>query len=571
MYAFDIKYTFTTSTEDLIENLNKFNNYLAHTKVGTNVAILDIYKQLIIPDADPDKQEVTVELNICCVSELILELNNALKNIRLPLTSFHPQNLTREDLSYVSRPLTPCAEDFLLFKYGIGIASYDDKQEHSELLAEIDLKEESMSGPASCSGLGMDEEEFDRRCVEAGKRCFYDQEAEENSDDDSNDADDDLDAPFDANDPEAIEAAKMLDEISRNPDSNLLAPDHDPFEPTLEDEYELDAAILASYEKEPVYDPTQEDEAEEKDYTAPEDDDPTPPLEKLQAMIGLQEVKNTIAGIIAQETFNIKRARLHLPKISSNMHMCFMGNPGTAKTTVARLLAKIFYEKGIIKSNTFVECGRTDLVDKYIGHTAKNVREKFEEATGGILFIDEAYALATSEENPRDFGKEAIDTLVQEMENRRDNVIVIFAGYEKEMQFFMDRNPGLGSRISYKLNFEDYSSKELLEIFHQMAETQKFIYDDAVSEEILHIVEQAKEQKNFGNGRFMRTLLEKACRNMAMRLTEDQNDVQSLSKLEVSDFQGLYVSPEAKAKAEPKPEPEKVISFKLPHLPELAK
>ena len=278
-------------------------------------------------------------------------------------------------------------------------------------------------------------------------------------------------------------------------------------------------------------------------------------MDALESMTGLNNIKTTIKGILATEKFNIKRQHENLPKIRTNMHMCFMGTPGTAKTTVARLLSRIFYENGIIKNNVFVECGRGDLVGKYIGETALKVKKRFQQAEGGILFIDEAYSLVSGAKN--DFGSEAISTIVQEMENKRNSVIVIFAGYPDKMEEFLNENAGLRSRIAYTLSFEDYSNEELLAIFKHMAATKELICDTAVSEQVTKIITQAKIQKNFGNGRFVRSLLEQACSNMALRLeNNDSYTKEELCQLKVSDFEGLY-------KEVPVKKQENVISFKL--------
>lgn len=277
-------------------------------------------------------------------------------------------------------------------------------------------------------------------------------------------------------------------------------------------------------------------------------------LEALDNMTGLGNIKTTVKGILATEKLNLRRQQQDLPRLSNNMHMCFMGAPGTAKTTVARLLARIFYENGIIKNNVFVECGRGDLVGRYIGQTALKVKKRFEQAEGGILFIDEAYSLVSGSKN--DFGSEAISTIVQEMENKRDSVIVIFAGYPDNMEEFLEENEGLRSRISYTLSFEDYSSEELLSIFTHMAEAKKLTCDAAVNEAVVKIIDQARMQKNFGNGRFVRSLLEQACSNMALRLDESGSYTkEDLCQLQASDFQGIYKEETLKR--------EKRISFKL--------
>ena len=181
----------------------------------------------------------------------------------------------------------------------------------------------------------------------------------------------------------------------------------------------------------------------------------------FQEMIGLVEQKALIEQIIAAHRVQKMRLDMNLDKQKAALHM--RGTPGTAKTTVARLIAQILSRDGVLKTGRFVECGRADLVAKYVGWTAKAVRAKFREARGGVLFIDEAYSLSDGEHAT--FGDEAINTIVQEMENHRDDVIVIFAGYPDKMKDFLDRNEGLRSRIAFHVEFPDYTADELTDIF----------------------------------------------------------------------------------------------------------
>jgi ATPases of the AAA+ class len=197
--------------------------------------------------------------------------------------------------------------------------------------------------------------------------------------------------------------------------------------------------------------------------------------------------------------------------------MLFTGNPGSAKTTVARLLAEILKKEETIETGNFVECGRADLVARYVGWTAKTVREKFNEANGGILFIDEAYSLI---DDPTCFGAEAINTIVQEMENRRDSVIVIFAGYPDKMEKFLNENEGLRSRIAFHLNFPDYNADELLQILELMAGEKGFKINSEIKEKCHEIFAAACSQPEFGNGRFVRNVLEQAMMRQADRVVK---------------------------------------------------
>lgn len=261
-------------------------------------------------------------------------------------------------------------------------------------------------------------------------------------------------------------------------------------------------------------------------------DENSDPVEQLKHLIGLNSVKNQIYTLVNVQIVNMKCKEYSVERQSIGKHMLFTGNPGTGKTTVARLVGKIYHEKGIISKGHLVEVSRADLVGKYVGHTAKMVKDAVKNAKGGVLFIDEAYTLCGT---GGDFGQEAIDTLVKEMENNRDDLVVIVAGYPALMQQFMESNPGLRSRFPITVEFPDYSSEELLKIF------KKFCSDNSfnVSPEILDRVkaafktEAAKRKNNFGNARMVRNYFEKMIMNHANRLVVDNmlgiNDITSFS------------------------------------------
>lgn len=237
---------------------------------------------------------------------------------------------------------------------------------------------------------------------------------------------------------------------------------------------------------------------------------------ELDKMIGLEEAKK----VICQAVDYFKVQKLFKDRgISDNrptMHMVFGGSPGTAKTTVARLFAQIMKDNGLLSVGGMVEVGRADLVGKYVGWTAKTVESKFREAKGSVLFIDEAYSLIDDKGNS--FGDEAINTIVQEMENRREDVVVIFAGYTDRMNDFLEINPGLRSRIAFHVPFADYSADELLQILELMAEKQSMKLGDGVNEKLIPILETASKDPDFGNGRYMRNLLEKARMKQSSRI-----------------------------------------------------
>lgn len=238
---------------------------------------------------------------------------------------------------------------------------------------------------------------------------------------------------------------------------------------------------------------------------------------KLSEMIGLTSVKETIDKIIAG--FRLRKMSMEMGIKSDNpaLHMVFTGNPGTAKTTVARLFAEIMRDEKILPSGNFVEVGRADIVGKYVGHTGPLVKKKFKDAQGGVLFIDEAYSLCDGNEGS--FGDEAINTIVQEMENHRDDVIVIFAGYPEPMRRFIERNPGMQSRIAFNVEFEDYTVDELCEITKFMASNNHMTITDAAMEKLRGIYSIARKNKGFGNGRFARKMLEQAEMNLAQRVS----------------------------------------------------
>ncbi|MCR5605155.1 MAG: AAA family ATPase, partial [Lachnospiraceae bacterium] len=250
---------------------------------------------------------------------------------------------------------------------------------------------------------------------------------------------------------------------------------------------------------------------------------------ELQDMVGLSDVKNLCDEIICSYKMQKVRGRFGLDEQNLSRHMVFTGNPGSAKTTVARLLCDILADEGVLETGKLVECGRADLVGRYVGWTAKAVKSKFWEAKGGILFIDEAYSLV---DDSHSFGDEAINTIVQEMENNRDKVIVIFAGYPDKMEEFIDRNEGLRSRIAFHLNFPDYDQDELLEIMKNMVYKRGLEVDENALPVCRDILERACKQKDYGNGRFVRNYLDQAVMRQSIRLAEgkDIREMKSITK-----------------------------------------
>lgn len=264
---------------------------------------------------------------------------------------------------------------------------------------------------------------------------------------------------------------------------------------------------------------------------------PNKPYDTLQEMIGLTEVKTVIDEIIAASKVVRARERMGLNTQGASFHMMFSGNPGTAKTSVARLLCKILKEESAISSGRFVECGRQDLVAKYVGWTARMVEDKFKEAQGGILFIDEAYALVDSSNT---YGAEAINTVVQMMENYRDSVIVIFAGYSEKMQTFLEQNEGLKSRIAFHLSFPDYSPEELTDILTLMSQKRDYQIDEEAKEYCKELFCNAVKEDNFGNGRYVRNILDQAIIKQSARILkmETREDIsrEEICRLKREDF-----------------------------------
>lgn len=231
-------------------------------------------------------------------------------------------------------------------------------------------------------------------------------------------------------------------------------------------------------------------------------------MNKLEALIGLNDVKKTIKDIVSVVRANKKYKELGIKPLDKYFHMVFYGNPGTAKTTVGRLCASIFAKEGLIKNNKYTELGRADLVGQYVGHTADKVVKCFERGRGGVIFIDEAYSLISTHES--DYGREAINTIVQLLEDYREDTIVIFAGYGKPMDRLIDMNPGLRSRISYNLQFKDYTEDELLDILSLQADEYKFILDDDFIDEFKQHLRKDMHKKEFGNGRYVRDVFQRS-------------------------------------------------------------
>jgi SpoVK/Ycf46/Vps4 family AAA+-type ATPase len=256
-------------------------------------------------------------------------------------------------------------------------------------------------------------------------------------------------------------------------------------------------------------------------------------LEKLNAMVGLAPVKQEVEGLIARMQIEQKRRDQGLDVSSLSQHMVFTGPPGVGKTEVARVVGDIFRALRVLRKGHLVETDRAGLVAGYVGQTATKTLDKCREALDGILFIDEAYSLAASTGGGGpDFGKEAIDTLLKFMEDNRDRIVVIVAGYRNEMRRFIDSNPGLGSRFSKTVDFPSYNSAELSEIFKRMAARQQFALPEGFEAKLKPWVEGRSKADDWANAREMRTLLEKSREAQAMRVAKDPSADISLVTIE---------------------------------------
>jgi stage V sporulation protein K len=244
-------------------------------------------------------------------------------------------------------------------------------------------------------------------------------------------------------------------------------------------------------------------------------------LKELNSLIGLNKVKEIIQEIYAFSQLQIKRKKEGLATEPIVLHMIFKGNPGTGKTTVARILGKLLKSIGVLEKGHVVEVERADLVGEYIGHTAHRVRENVKKALGGILFVDEAYSLARGGE--KDFGKEAIDTLVKEMEDNRNKFILILAGYKHEMEYFLNTNPGLRSRFPIQIDFPDYTIDELLQIAEVMVKNRQYKLTESAKRKLMKILIRDDNSREMGNARLVRNIIERAIRKQAVRVLNKIN------------------------------------------------
>ncbi len=260
-------------------------------------------------------------------------------------------------------------------------------------------------------------------------------------------------------------------------------------------------------------------------------------MKALENLLGLQEVRQNIREICACAMMQKQRTAAGLKAEPLSLHMIFKGSPGTGKTTAARAYGAILKEAGLLKKGHLVEVERADLVGEYVGHTALKTREAVQQALGGVLFIDEAYALAQGGE--RDFGREAIATLVKSMEDHKEELVVILAGYRQEMEAFLAVNPGLRSRFPIQIDFRDYEAEELFRIALKMYEEREYVLENRARWRLKELSETMAREKtvDFGNARAVRNLVEKSIRRQAVRLVqEEQWNREKLMRIEKEDL-----------------------------------
>jgi len=269
-------------------------------------------------------------------------------------------------------------------------------------------------------------------------------------------------------------------------------------------------------------------------------------------LIGLKPVKTRIREIASLLVVEKAREALGVAGAPLSLHMCFTGNPGTGKTTVAMRMAEILHRLGHVRKGHLVAVTRDDLVGQYIGHTAPKTKEVLKKAMGGVLFIDEAYYLYRPE-NERDYGQEAIEILMQVMENQRDDLVVILAGYKSRMDRFFESNPGMASRVAHHIDFPDYSDGELLQIAGRMVAGLGLRLSPDAARALGEYVALRRRQPNFANARSVRNALDRARLRQARRLIEaGKVDAQALTTLEAADIRASRVfgsaDPDAPAK-----------------------
>lgn len=303
----------------------------------------------------------------------------------------------------------------------------------------------------------------------------------------------------------------------------------------------------------PLQEKKEEAQPEKGGEQVPEKD----PMDELNELIGLTSIKHDVKELYDFTRIQKLREDAGLATVPVSKHLVFTGNPGTGKTTVARILARLYKKIGVLTTGQLVECDRSGLVAGYVGQTAVKTRKKIEEAMGGVLFIDEAYALAkTGQEN--DFGQEAIDTILKAMEDHRDDFVVIAAGYTEPMERFIDSNPGLRSRFNKYIEFPDYTDEELLAIFDQNCRKYQYVCEAGVREAVEKELSRrrALAGRNFANAREVRNLFEEIVTNQAGRVAAmehpDRKAMQQILPGDLTDHPDEVLQEAGKREAEEK-------------------